>query len=326
VNDNGGLAYGHTFASVHVNDKTGHTYLISIRSGAWAPGGFNVITLDSSGAVTDSVSTNFYGGLTTVNGGNSLADGSMAIVGSYSRSSLKGAFYIILNASGSVKTSIKVLGETDNDNTAFVFQSHPLATILSNSNILWVGAKGILEFNSDMSSIVSYKSLTGVRDISERADGSFAVLSDQVVASHPQSGQATNAGWCFASFKILNSDRTQIVAKKEIYLGENPYISIRLDGSTSKLDRYVFMPENSKTLISLNSSVDYWQTTVSPLGKLTILTFTTTLPSNISSLANPTITDPNFSYSTTSTLTSDYIGSMTVDNPTDFWTFYSYPT
>lgn len=328
--------YGHLFASVHVNDKTGHTYIFSQRTGFNYPGGFSIVTLDPYGEVTAGITADFYACNTlTTNGGISLTDGSMVLAGNYNRPgpggpyygpAYSGAFYIILNASGTVKQSVQILGETLDQNTAFTFQYHPLATVLSNQNILWTGTKGVIEFNSDMSSVVSYQGLGNVIDISERPDGSFAVLSQQIIPLGPVPSRHPS-GWCVASLKILNSSRSQVTAMKEIFLGSNPYLNTLMDGAINKLDRYVFIPANSKTLISINPTIDSWETQIEPLtysaGSLTVRTLTTGLPINISSLTTPTITNPNFSYSTTGTISNDYTGSVTVDNPTDSWTFYS---
>lgn len=324
-------SFSHFFASVHVNNNTGHTYIVSQISNTT---GFSVVTLDSNGEVTGSIKSSFYNCNTlTTNGGNSLSDGSMVIVGNYLRLAAdsllyRGGFYIILNASGSVKQSIRILGETSNINTAFQFQSHPLAAVISNSNILWVGDKGILEFNPDMSYITSYQSLTNAIDISERSDGSFAVLSRQITPIGPSPSRHRD-GWCTASLKILNSNRSQITGIKEIFLGNNPVITSRLDGTTNNTDRYVFIPNNSKTLISITSALNSWETQIEPLthenGALTVRTSTIGLPASIPTLTNPNIVNPNFSHSTNSTIISDYAGSVTIDNPSDSWTLYSLP-
>jgi hypothetical protein len=326
-----GFVYGHLFASVHVNDKTGHTYIVSQLSGYSQPNGFNVITLDSFGEVTGNITTDFYNSnILTMDGGNCLADGSMVIVGSYLRpvpgtinDYRRGGYYLILTASGSVQQTLRLVGEDLNESAACTFQSRPLATILSSGNIVWTGTNGIVEFNSNMSSVVSYQGLKDVHDISERSDGSFAVISQQVVSTIPEWAQLSPYVWCTASLKILNSSRSQITSIKELGLGEQPSVLDLLDGCTSKVDRFTFVAQNTKTLISIDLSINYWRTQVSPLGYLKIMTRTANLPISIPSLTLPAITNPNFSTSTTGTIISDYTGSVTVETPTDTWTFYS---
>lgn len=330
VTSQGISAMGHLFASVSINDKSGHTYISSIFQEGNS--GFNIITLDSNGDVTGNINSNFYGSIIfTLNGGQSLPNGSVAIVGSYVRPgpngpyygpSNRGGYYIILTASGSVQQSVRIVGESLSSDY-FAFQYCPLGTVLSNSNILWTGEKGIIEFSSDMSSIISYKNI-GAIDISERPDGSFAALCPQFIAENPQWNQLSPVNWCSASLKILNSSRTQITAVKELAVGDNPYVSLRMDGATSNIDRYVFVANNTKTIVSIDPYIDYWRTEVSPLGYLKMMTLSTNLPRNTESITFPSITNPNFSYSSAQFLISDYSSSIVITDFTDAWTSYSF--
>lgn len=324
------------FNGVHVNASTGQTYIVSGTNDGW-----NVVTLDSSGNVIKNISFNIFGCIVRSLGNSiTLADGSIAFIGSYIRPGayywdpgFSGSFYIVLNADGSIRQALKTIG----DSTASAFQGIKPGAIRKNGNVLLLAGAGVIEFNSSMTTVASLHLQAqggGSVHVNERPDGTIALLTNPGISSIPGFGY-NYSSWCAAGLVVLNSDMTQVVAEKNMGIGQDTYNSPYLDGRFGNLiscvppnDRYVFMVKNSKTIVSIDPGVNSWITQVNGPGQLQVATRTTDLPRNTSSDTFPAIANANQSSSTLSTAiqNDDYRSSVTIEDFTQItWTLYSQP-
>jgi hypothetical protein len=323
------------FNGVHVNANTGQTYIVSGTNDGW-----NIVTLDSSGSVVNNISFNIFGCYVRALGSSiTLADGSVAFIGSYLRPggpyywdpAFRGSFYIILNANGSIQQALTTIG----DSTAGTFQGMKAGAVRLNGNVLLLAGAGVIEFNSNMTSVTSLHLQAqggGSVHVNERPDGTIALLTNPGVSNIPGFGNSYSS-WCAAGLVVLNSSMTQVVAERNMGIGQDTYNSPYLEGRFGSLiscvppsDRYVFMVQNSATIMSVGPSTSSWATQVNGLGQLQVATRTTDLPRNTSSDTFPAIANANQSSTTLSTAiqNDDYRSSVTIEDFTQItWTFYS---
>jgi len=325
------------FNGVHVNANTGQTYIVSGTNNGW-----NIVTLDPGGNVIKNISFSIFGNFFSSFGNSiTLVDGSVAFIGSYARPSgpywwdpaFRGSFYIVLNADGSIQQALTTIG----DSTAGTFQGIRPGAVRQNGNILLLVGSGVIEFNSNMTSVVSLHLQAqggGAVHVNERVDGTIALLTNPGISNIPGFGY-NYSSWCAAGLVVLNSGMTQVVSEQNMGIGQDTYNSPYLDGRFGNLiscvppnDRYVFMVQNSKTIVSIDPGVSSWITQINGLGQLQVAKRTTDLPRNTSSDTFPAIANANQSSSTLSTAiqNDDYRSSVTIEDFTQItWTLYSQP-
>jgi hypothetical protein len=309
------------FSNVTANSITGHTYLVfSYGNYGYNASEMTVITLGPDGSITGAVSSSLpsSSGPLPIKGGITNQDGAVALnaVGSF------GSCTLLLNSDGSINRGMRVYAGISLRN---------LASLKQNGNILWPSEQGVVEFNSDLTSVDSlYSSLGSMYNIQERADGSYVAINNLTAPESTGWGTLTPNVWGNSSMYVINSNFTQIQAIREIGYGPgagSPNTYPKVSGASPNVDRYVVASpyDYGLVIISFNASFEYDRYQTSSSNYVKFMSPTAGLPRSITEGSLPIVSNPSLSYSAISTIINDYSSSVVVENSTQIWSFYTSP-